>query len=103
MSEVHFYKPEVQVPESIWIDRGPNGGWMFRTEKLHDSVRQYVPATRLAALEAAGKALYLAGKWELHDTDILPYEQAVMWGNLRDALGLPPVTATALTARGGTE
>ena len=53
-------------------------------------------ATRLAALEAAGKALYLAGKWELHDTDILPYGQAVMWGNLRDALGLPPGTATAL-------
>ena len=52
MSEVYFYKPEVQAPESIWIDRGPNGGWMFRTEKLHDSVRQYVPATRIAALEA---------------------------------------------------
>ena len=60
-------------------------------------------AASFAILEAAGKALYLAGKWELHDTDILPYEQAVMWGNLRDALGLPPGTATALTARGETE
>lgn len=55
-------------------------------------------AARIAALEAAGKALYLAGKWELHDTAILPYEQAVMWGNLRDALGLPPGTATAIRA-----
>jgi hypothetical protein len=33
-------------PESIWIDRGPNGGWMFRTEKMPDSVRQYIPAPR---------------------------------------------------------
>lgn len=47
MSEVHFYRPE--APESIWIDRGPNGGWMFRTEKLHDSVRQYVPADTIEA------------------------------------------------------
>jgi len=47
VSEVHFYRPE--APESIWIDRGPNGGWMFRTEKLHDSVRQYVPADTLEA------------------------------------------------------
>jgi hypothetical protein len=50
MTEVHFYKPE--APESIWIDRGPNGGWMFRTEKLHDSVRQYVPADTIEAQAA---------------------------------------------------
>ena len=44
-------------PESIWIDRGPLGGWMFRTERLHDSVRQYVPADRIEALEAENERL----------------------------------------------
>lgn len=43
-------------PESIWIDRGPRGGWMFRTEKVHDSVCQYVPAGRIKELEAALQA-----------------------------------------------
>jgi hypothetical protein len=50
VTEVHFYKPE--APESIWIDRGPNGGWMFRTEKLLNSVRQYVPADTIEAQAA---------------------------------------------------
>jgi hypothetical protein len=55
VSEVHFYKPE--IPESIWIDRGPNGGWMFRTEKLLNSVRQYVPADIVEAQTAEIKRL----------------------------------------------
>ena len=40
------------MPPRIWIDRGPNGGWMFRTEKMPDSVREYVPADAIESLTA---------------------------------------------------
>lgn len=53
----------VKEPESIWIDRGPLGGWMFRTERLHDSVRQYVPADCIEALKAEVERLREALGW----------------------------------------
>jgi hypothetical protein len=85
------------------LDEAADALWSTGDEvsaKIMDDAQAVIQAqaARIAALEAAGKALYLAGKWELNDTDILPYEQAVMWGNLRDALGLPPGTATAIRA-----
>ena len=33
-----------QTPERIWIDRGPNGGWMKRFEKMPDSEHEYIRA-----------------------------------------------------------
>jgi hypothetical protein len=44
------------APERIWIDRGPNGGWMKRFERMPDSEHEYIradiAAARIAALEA---------------------------------------------------
>lgn len=57
-----------ETPESIWIDRGPNGGWMFRTEKLHDSVKQYVPADRIEQLTAEVERLREALRVMIYET-----------------------------------
>lgn len=43
-------------PDRIWIDRGPNGGWMFRVQKMPDSVAEYVPAKALAEATARAEA-----------------------------------------------
>lgn len=54
---------------------------------------------RYARMEQAALALYRAGFWDLvprHGEPSLPApEQAKLWEALRDALGLPPGTATA--------
>ena len=41
----------MSAPERVWIDRGPNGGWMKRFEKMPDSQHEYV-RTDIAATEA---------------------------------------------------
>jgi hypothetical protein len=61
--------------------------------------RHTATAEALEAMREAATALYLAGKWELHETDVLPHEQAVMWERLRDAIGLPKGTHTAAIAK----
>jgi hypothetical protein len=43
-------------------------------------------------LHKAALALYMAGRWEC--TEKSPQEQAALWEELRDALGLTPGTAT---------
>ena len=40
----------MSAPERVWIDRGPNGGWMKRFEKMPDSQHEYV-RTDIAATE----------------------------------------------------
>jgi hypothetical protein len=50
-------------------------------------------ACRVDALEAAGKALYMAGRWDCVSVDA--GHAARLWEALRDALGLPVGTATA--------
>jgi hypothetical protein len=62
------------------------------------NTRHTATAEALEAMREAATALYLAGKWELHETDVLPHEQAVMWERLRDAIGLPKGTHTAAIA-----
>ena len=48
------------APERIWIDRGPNGGWMYRPKKVYDSQHNYIRSDlhqqALAEAEARGYA-----------------------------------------------
>jgi hypothetical protein len=46
-------------------------------------------------LRAAATALYLAGRWTCDQ----PVNEAELWENLRDALGLPRGTETARAAK----
>ena len=85
MTEVHFYKPE--IPESIWIDRGPNGGWMFRTEKLLNSVRQYVPADTIEAQAAEIKRLRGIVVNYVGPFDVTPDDEVFVEAVQRAALG----------------
>lgn len=48
----------------------------------------------LARLRQASIALYLSGKWVRPNTGD-PKADAELWEKLREALGLPPGTATA--------
>lgn len=48
-----------------------------------------------AALQKAATDLYMAGRWTLHGMPGI--EQAVLWEALRDAIPLPPGTATSLS------
>jgi hypothetical protein len=62
-------------------------------------------AARIAALEGeleaareAATDLYKAGRWEITDRFVSADDQAVMWERLRDAIGLPKGTHTALAS-----
>lgn len=45
-------------------------------------------------LPAAALALYMAGRWTLPDEKMSEMDQAELWENLRDALGLRPGHST---------
>lgn len=50
------------IPERVWIDRGPRGGWMMRDKKMPDSEHEYVRTDLMpAALTAAGWRLVPPG------------------------------------------
>lgn len=50
------------IPERVWIDRGPRGGWMMRDKKMPDSEHEYVRTDLMpAALIAAGWRLVPPG------------------------------------------
>ena len=68
------------------------GCWFVRAQAaLLDAAP---PSAPLAALQEAGRALYLAGRWEC--PAVSDDEAMKLWTALRDALGLPVGTATAL-------
>jgi len=69
----------------------------------HDVVEAAI--ARIAALEGELKAareaatdLYKAGRWEITDMFVPADDQAVMWERLRDVIGLPKGTHTALAS-----
>jgi hypothetical protein len=44
----------MSTPDKIYIDRGPNGGWMHRHKRMPDTVAEYVrldPNTRVVTVE----------------------------------------------------
>jgi hypothetical protein len=38
------------APDRIYIDRGPNGGWMYRDKRMPDTRHEYVRADLVADL-----------------------------------------------------
>ena len=88
MTEVHFYKTDLQANTFT-----PSYNAAMT---IHQDGR--ITLAENERLREAALALYEAGRWELHDSEILPSEQAVMWANLRDALGLEPGHSTALAS-----
>jgi hypothetical protein len=51
------------APDKIYIDRGPNGGWMHRHKRMPDTVAEYVrldPNTRVVTVDQLEQwAVYL--------------------------------------------
>jgi hypothetical protein len=44
----------MSAPDKIYIDRGPNGGWMHRHKRMSDTVAEYVrldPNTRIVTVD----------------------------------------------------
>lgn len=73
--------------------------WKAAEDAHHHMLLSRISALvgELAAAREAATDLYKAGRWEITDRFVPADDQAVMWERLRDAIGLPKGTHTALS------
>lgn len=70
----------MSVPDRIYIDRGPKGGWMHRHERMPDTVAEYIridPNTRIVTVDQLER---WAGTLKMHFSCFEPEIRAIIVG-----------------------